>query len=198
MPTDPSSLRPEHPQREPSFAASSRQLGMWIFLGSLVVLFGASILAYLLTRANHPNWAAIEVKLPWSLVGAGVFLVSTSVFAELAVSAIRRNDQARLQRELWLTTASAAAFIVAQTFNWRSVMQHSGEGRALSLFTFYMLTGLHALHVIGGFVPLGIVLHHSKQRDYSSSRYEGVKLCAQYWHFLGVIWIVLMLTMALT
>ena len=66
------------------------------------------------------------------------------------------------------------------------------DARTLYGFTFYMLTGLHALHVIGGFVPLVIVLNKAKGREYSSSNHEGVKLCAQYWDYLGVIWLCLL------
>jgi len=54
-----------------------------------------------------------------------------------------------------------------------------------------MLTGLHAVHVIGGFVPLLVVQAKARRREYSSSNHEGVKLCAQYWDYLGVIWLIL-------
>ena len=50
---------------------------------------------------------------------------------------------------------------------------------------------MHALHVLGGFVPLGIVIHHASRRQYSSSQHEGLSLCAQYWHYLGVVWLIL-------
>ncbi|HEX2732398.1 MAG TPA: cytochrome c oxidase subunit 3 [Polyangiaceae bacterium] len=199
MPSDPSSLRPEFPNRERSFSASSRQIAMIMFLASLAVLFVTSIIAYLVTRSNHPDWSRETVQLPWGLLGAGVFLVGTSVFIEMGLRAIRRNDQARLMRALWWTGASAFAFLVAQGFNWRSVVAHNvaEESRLLSLFIFYMLTGVHALHILAGFIPLGIVIHNCREREYSSSRHEGVALCAQYWHFLGVIWVLLMITMQL-
>jgi cytochrome c oxidase subunit 3 len=200
MPTDPSSLRPEHPQRERSFNISSRQLGMVLFLASLAVLFIASMAAYVITRSGHPDWAAHDVKLPWGLLGAGLFLVGTSVAIELGLSAIRRNNQRRLMQWLWGTGVFALLFLLAQALNWRTVMQHNvtDDSRILSLFIFYMLTGVHALHIVAGFIPLGIVIYRCKQRDYSSSRYEGVSLCAQYWHFLGVIWVLLMATMQFT
>jgi heme/copper-type cytochrome/quinol oxidase subunit 3 len=54
-----------------------------------------------------------------------------------------------------------------------------------------LLTGVHALHVLGGFVPLGFVVHHALRRQYSSSSHEGLTLCAQYWHYLGAVWLVL-------
>jgi cytochrome c oxidase subunit 3 len=199
MPLDPPSLRPEHPQREPSFSATSRQLGMWILLVSLGVLFVASIVAYLITRSRNPEWSNIVVTLPWGLAVAGVFLVATSSSIELARAAIGKNQQQRLQAWLWATGLCAAGFLLAQAINWRSVLLQNPnpESRALSLFIFYMLTGLHALHVLGGFVPLGIVLFRARQREYSSSRHEGIRLCAQYWHFLGVMWLLLMATMLL-
>jgi len=62
-------------------------------------------------------------------------------------------------------------------------------------FTFYMLTGLHAAHVVGGFIPLGITIGNARRRRYTSSHYEGVWLCRQYWDFLGVVWVVLLATL---
>ena len=66
------------------------------------------------------------------------------------------------------------------------------DARTLYGFTFYMLTGLHAVHVVAGFVPLGVILNKAKRREYSSSNHEGVKLCTQYWDYLGVVWCVLL------
>ncbi|HET9929853.1 MAG TPA: cytochrome c oxidase subunit 3, partial [Polyangiaceae bacterium] len=65
-------------------------------------------------------------------------------------------------------------------------------------YTFYVLTGLHAAHVVGGFVPAGIVFARARRREYSSSRHEGVLLCTQYWHYLGVVWLALFLVLELS
>ena len=70
--------------------------------------------------------------------------------------------------------------------------------KSLYTFCFFTLTGVHALHVLGGFVPLGIVLHRAKRREYSSSRHEGVRFCVQYWHFLAVVWLVLVAVLVTT
>jgi cytochrome c oxidase subunit 3 len=95
--------------------------------------------------------------------------------------------------------AFSLAFLAAQSSNWYRVLELNPvlRNQELALFTFYMLTGVHALHVIGGFVPLGYVLYRAYQREYSSSRHEGVKLCIQYWHFLGVVWLLLLAVMLL-
>jgi cytochrome c oxidase subunit 3 len=63
--------------------------------------------------------------------------------------------------------------------------------RSLYPYTFYMLTGLHAAHVVGGLVPLTLVMSRARRREYSSSSHEGVQLCVHYWHYLGVVWLVL-------
>lgn len=177
-----------------------RQLGMLVFLASLTVLFVASIVAYLITRYNHPYWAEVQATLPKGLLAAGGFLVGTSASLEFAVRAIRRNHQSGLRHGLVLAGCFALAFLAAQSLNWAALMSlNAGDDtRLLSLFVFYMLTALHALHVVGGFVPLVHVWHRAGQREYSSSRWEGVKLCAQYWHFLGGVWVVLMATLFAT
>ncbi len=199
MPANSTSFRSEHPRRQPSFRISTPQLGMLLFLTSLAILFVASLAAYWITRTNHVQWNQIEVGLPWGLPLSTLCIASVSGGLEWARRAVSRNQQTNLQRGLWIAFAAAAGFLVTQVFNWRDVHQLNVEAhsRALSMFTFYMLTGLHALHVLGGFVPLSLVLYRAKQREYSSSRYEGVKLCTQYWHFLGVVWLILLVALVL-
>ncbi len=167
---------------------------MNFFLLSLAVLFLASIAAYLVTRYNHPAWEDTVASLPPSLLASGIFLAGTSISLQRALGAIRDNRQQALRLGLVLGGVFAGAFLIGQSINWATMMRINGtdDSRLLSLFVFYMLTALHALHVVGGFVPLAITLYRAHQREYSSSRHEGVKLCVQYWHFLGGVWIVLM------
>ena len=98
----------------------------------------------------------------------------------------------------WLTAAAVGAglFLLTQSANWFA-MRPPDDAPSLYLATFYILTGVHALHVIGGFVPLGIVLYRATRRQYSSSSHEGLSLCAQYWHYLGAVWLVLVATLYL-
>ena len=183
---------------EPSFQMSSRQLGMAVFLGSLTVLFAASLVAYLLTRANQDQWRAAEAPgLPLGLIASTVLLVGVSIAQRYGLKAIRENRHSALSRSLWVTTTLAVGFMVGQALNWAAMVQVELEAAAKSLyvFTFVSLTGLHALHVLGGIVPLAIVILHHSRREYSSSRHEGVKLCVQYWDFLLVVWVVLLTTL---
>jgi cytochrome c oxidase subunit III len=199
MSRDPHAFRSE-PPREPSFRMSTAQLGMVFLLGSLGVLFIGSVVAYLLTRNNNPNWQHVHFGWPWGLVAATLTLTAISVSFEASLRAIRQNQQARLLRGLYGGLAFAVLFLVLQVFNWAEIKQLNPEGTAhvLALFSFYLLTGLHAAHVVGGFIPLGVVIYRTTQREYSSSRYEGVRLLTQYWHFLALVWFGLLACVVLT
>jgi len=179
---------------------SPRSLGLGVLMGSMTMLFGASLVGYLITRAQNPVWRTAEMPaLPRGLWLSTLLIAVVSVAFQRAVTAARRNRLEALENWLWTACVGALAFLLAQVVNWRMMMtvQASVAVRTLYAFTFYMLTGLHAAHVLGGFIPLGIVIKRARDRKYSSSRYEGVQLCRRYWDYLAVVWLVLLVTMYL-
>ncbi len=179
---------------------SPRSLALGVLMGSMTMLFGASLVGYLITRAQNPVWRTADMPaLPRGLLLSTLIIVLVSAAFQRAVSAARRNNFEALERWLWLACAGGVAFLLAQVVNWRAMMtvQGSVAVRTLYAFTFYMLTGLHAAHVVGGFVPLAIVIRRARSRQYSSSRYEGLQLCRRYWDYLGIVWLVLLVTMYL-
>lgn len=176
---------------------SLRQLGLFVLMVSMTVLFTASLIAYLWTRAANDVWKTSEMpELPLGLFGSTAMLIGLSASMHRAVFDIRKNKNESLTRDLWLALAFAAAFLLGQVFNWSAMAPglHAHVEHPLYPFTFYMLTGLHAAHVVGGFIPLGIVIGRSQRRGYTSSEYEGVRLVRQYWDYLGVVWLVLLTT----
>ena len=174
---------------------STKQLAMIVLFGTLSMLFGASVVGYLITRSQNEVWKTASMPgLPLGLLASTVLLAALSVAMHVAARAVRRNRFELLQRALTLSFLLGLAFVVGQAENWRSMYAAAvaTDARTLYAFTFYMLTGLHAAHVIGGFVPLLVVLSKAKSRQYSSSNHEGVTLCKQYWDYLGVIWLILL------
>jgi cytochrome c oxidase subunit 3 len=192
----PTSLHPEEPSGTTRIGRMSpAQLGLIVLFASMTVLFGGSLVAYLITRAANPVWRTPEMPpLPIGLVLSTVIIAALSVFMHRATRAARENRSEALERELRFAFACGAAFLVCQSSNWKTMIPalHGADPYARYAFTFYWLTALHAAHVVGGFVPLGIVLSRSRKRHYSSSRYEGVRLCKQYWDYLGMVWLVLL------
>ena len=177
---------------------STGQLGMIIFLVSLGVLFAGTMAAYLIVRFSNDTWRTAEQPgLPLGLLASTALILGASVALHRAVSAIRKNNVEGLRRWLVATLVLAVAFLGGQTLNWLALVRQDlpPNSKSLYAFTFYMLTGVHALHVVGGFVPLGICVRNAYRGAYSSLSNRGVRYCAQYWHFLDVVWIVMLSVM---
>jgi cytochrome c oxidase subunit 3 len=183
-------------EKQPHEAASlpwlsPRQLGVIVLLCSMSVLFAATIIGFWFTRVNAEQFRAPGLPdLPGGLLLSTLLIAFTSLTIWQAQRSIQANALEAVKR--WLSAAGALAllFLLTQTANWFS-MRPPSDAPSLYLSTFYLLTGVHALHVIGGLVPLGLVMYHATSRKYSSSSHEGLSLCAQYWHYLGVVWLIL-------
>ncbi len=193
-------LRPSsHPRREPSFPRlSPAQLGMYVAMASMTVVFVASLVAYFVTRAHNVVWRTSALPaLPTGLLVSSALLVALSGALHSAERAIRDNLYERLKGRLSIALALSVGFLLVQVQNWRTVaLAALGEDqKSLYLFTFYMLTALHALHVLLGIGPLVWVLLRAQRSEYSSSHFEGVRLTKQYWDFLLVVWAVLLLSL---
>lgn len=172
---------------------------MLVVLASISVLFIATVVALLVTRAQAPaRTVAIVHELPWGVAASTLFLAGLSWALQTSLGAIRSNRFDQCQRTLTLGGALALAFLVGQAFNANRVLASEAgvEPHSLFLVSFFVLIGVHALHVVGGLVPLGLVYLKVVRREYSSSRHEGLKLCVQYWHYLGVVWLFLLLVIA--
>jgi cytochrome c oxidase subunit 3 len=175
------------------------QLGVVLLLVSISVLFLAASVAVLITHAQAPAWRSSERHgLPWSTALSTALLAVVSTQLQLGLIAIRSNRFTTCLTRLRQGTYAAAGFLFVQAWNARQLFALQGPSlnRALFLFSYGLLVGLHALHVLGGFVPLVIVQSRIARRDYSSSRHAGLTFCVQYWHYLSVIWLALLATLA--
>lgn len=179
--------------------ASMGQLGMLILLVSLSVLFFAASVAVLITNhqasQQHGAWRAPEHHgLPWGTVASTLLLGVVSWQLQSALGAIRSNRFTESLRGWRLAGGAALGFLIVQALNVRVLTALEGEHVSTTLFMFCydLLVGLHAAHVLGGFIPLTLVHARLGRRDYSSSRHDGMSFTVQYWHYLGVIWLLLL------
>jgi cytochrome c oxidase subunit III len=176
---------------------STRQLGLVVLFVSISVLFAATIVGFWYTRLTAPNYRTAGLPdLPGGLWLSTLLIGITSYCVWQAQLAVRHNLLETLRRWLFAAGALATLFLLTQTANWIA-MRPPGGANSLYLATFFLLTGVHALHVIGGFIPLGFVIHHAHRKHYTSSSHEGLSLCAQYWHYLGLVWLVLVINLFL-
>jgi len=174
---------------------SMGQLGMILLLVSISVLFVAANIAVLITHAQAP--ADQRPGLPWGTALSSGLLVLVSVELQRGLGAMRHNRFTSCLNGLRRATLGALAFLVVQAWNAHELLMFEGAPatRKLFYFSYGLLVGLHALHVVGGFVPLFVVQSKVARREYSSSRHAGLTFCVQYWHYLGVVWLLLLGTL---
>jgi len=179
------------------------RIGLLVFLISIGVLFAATLVAVLVVRfvpSAGERWQG--VPLPWELLLSTAILILSSVTCEQGLRRIRRGDRRGLNRSITTTLLLGLLFVVLQAWSWLGVLEAMGwetalEGRTslLAAWIFVVLTLVHALHVLGGIVPLAIVRRRSAAGRYTASRHGGVEFVRSYWHFLGAVWLLLLATL---
>jgi cytochrome c oxidase subunit 3 len=153
------------------------------------MLFIAFTTAYL-ARQQETSWPAIALP-PVLWANTAVLLLSSGVL-EWGRWALRRGQADHLQRALRATAVLGGLFVVGQLAAWK---QLAAQGIYLatnphSAF-FYLMTGVHGLHLLGGLVALAVVLVRAARGRYTPEAHGGLTAFALYWHFLDVLWVYL-------
>lgn len=165
------------------------QLGMGLFLAAVTMLFIGLTSAYLVRRGGS-DWQAIRLP-PLLWFNTSVLLLSSGTMY-WAQRAIRRDQLRTLRRWLAGTMGLGLLFLLGQ---WRAWRQLATQGIYLSTNPsssfFYVLTGAHALHLLGGLLLLLYVLVQAWRGLYSARRRIPVEVCGMYWHFLDGLWLYL-------
>jgi heme/copper-type cytochrome/quinol oxidase subunit 3 len=173
---------------------SNEKLGMWVFLGSECLLFGALIATYLNYRGKsiNPPYPKDVYNIPFTSASSFILLMS-SLTMVLALSAISRGDGRR--GRIWLITTAllGSTFIGGQIYEFRDFVQVKGLGLSTNLFgsSFYVLTGFHGVHVTLGILMLLSTAFLSWRGKITKANAETVEIIGLYWHFVDVIWIVI-------
>ena len=178
----------------PSSSTRAGMVGMKFFLASLSILFLTSLLACLIVTIRAGAWRTDAAPgLPSKLWVSTLILLAISVALERGRQLIRRNHSQGLFHMLLLTIALGVSFFISQMRVWLTLdnLQLPSTARTLYLFSFGVVTGLHAVHVLGGFVPLMVCAVRAFREAYSSYDHAGVTYCAMYWHFLDAVWLVI-------
>jgi len=197
-PTTLSETDPRYDDRYQSQPGAGR-MGMAVFLAVVGVLFITGLVGYFVVRSRAPEWPPPGTPpLFFGLWISTALLVTSSVFLHMAYAGVRNDRQPQLRTGMLVASFLGSGFLLCQLWSWNHMLGESVSASAnLFGFTFYMLTGLHGLHVIGGLVQLLYVTARSLKGAYSSEFYPGVLYGAMYWHFLTFLWIVVFSILAL-
>jgi cytochrome c oxidase subunit 3 len=169
--------------------ADPARLGLWLFLGTITMLFIGFTSAYIARRASDVWKPLAPPALLW--VNTALLLAS-SVTLEGARRRLRRWEPGVVA---WLSATGAlgASFIVGQVAAWRSLI---AQGALVSSNPhnsfFYVLTGLHVVHLAGALLWFAVVFWKARRLAYTPGQ-NGLGLFSTFWHFLGVLWVYLFL-----
>ena len=195
-------LLPYTVKPHPETGIYSGKLGTWLFLASEVMLFGAFFSAYVLLRVGAPEsgpaaWpTTAETGLDWRIGGLNtLLLIISSVTMVMAWASLKMGNLSKAKMFMIATWLLAGAFIVIKlTLEYIPKIQHGHVPASSNFFGLYFtMTGLHALHIIGGMVVIGYFIGPGaklweRDREYYTNRIECTGL---YWHFVDLVWIFL-------
>ncbi len=165
-------------------------LGLWLFLASEVMLFGALFSSYALLRMSAPDWPSGRdlLELPMGAANTATLLLLTSF-----VWHARRVPPAAAARLLWISSGLCAVFLASKAIEYSSEI---GRGLVpstnLFLALYFTLTGLHALHVIGGLVA-NVWAASGLRRVPEAMTTGRVHALGLYWMFVDAVWVAIFL-----
>ncbi|MCA9507570.1 MAG: cytochrome c oxidase subunit 3 family protein [Myxococcales bacterium] len=192
---------------EPQQQLEAGKLGMWLFLATEILLFGGLFVAYSIFHYMHGDLFREAHKLLDVKLGAinTIVLLFSSLTVVLAIHAAQRNKRHFIILNLAITIACAVVFLVIKYFEY-SHKFHAGllpgnffvngnlsNPDQIHIFfgIYFLMTGLHGIHVLIGIIILTWLLLRSVKGDFSSQYYMPIELGGLYWHLVDVIWIFL-------
>ena len=180
-------------EERPDTGLTNGKLGIWLFLASEVMLFGALFSTYIILRMGAPEWPHGELNVTLGAINT-VILISSSVTMVMAWASLKMNDFGKHRLFLAATLVLSAVFLVNKYFEYADHFAR-GEGPAHSTFLaiYFTLTGLHGLHIIGGVVVnLYLLFPGAKMWKENPEQFMGrVEAAGLYWHFVDLVWIFL-------
>ncbi|HEX6718272.1 MAG TPA: cytochrome c oxidase subunit 3 [Pyrinomonadaceae bacterium] len=165
------------------------RIGMWVTLASIAMLFTSLSSAYVVRSGTINDWFPLAV--PRVMFGSTALILLSSVSIEIAKRKLRQGLVESYSRYLLLTGFLGLGFLVSQLLAWRQLVQQGVyiQSNPHSSF-FYLLTGVHGLHVMGGLLALTFLWLKSR-------RQAAADAVSIYWHFMDALWIYLFLLLFL-
>lgn len=173
------------------------RVAMWFFLLVVLMTFGVLIGAYVFTYQNDvPEWQPFN--LPIQIWISTILIVASSITYKISEKTLNSGNQKTAKSWLLATTILGAAFISSQILAWLALVQRGVyvQSNPYAGF-FYIMTAVHAVHVVGGIIILGYIVlrtwHETSSEIELEQRKNVSKTVGWYWHFMDALWIVLFL-----
>jgi cytochrome c oxidase subunit III len=181
-------------------AGARYRIGAWVGLASIVMLFTSLTSAFIVRSASPFDW--LPLATPRVMFVSTSLILLSSVSLEFARRRLKQSFHGAYSRYLLLTVLLGLGFLTSQLIAWRQLRQQ-GIYLATHPFSsfFYLLTGAHAIHLVGGLLGVGFLLSRSRGQTETpaalAKRQARTDAVAIYWHFMDGLWIYLFLLLFL-
>lgn len=188
-------LIPYITETRPDTGLTNGKIGIWCFLASEVMLFGAFFASYIVLRTSAAEWphGSSILNVPMATLNT-VVLITSSVTMVMAWASLMRNDLGKYRLFLGATVGLGFCFCIIKYFEYSAKFEHGLLPHTHNFIALYfIMTGLHAAHVIGGMITNAYFLvaapsYLEHDRDLLINRVENSGL---FWHFVDLVWIFL-------
>ena len=178
------------------FSPARYRVGIWVAIAGIVMLFTALASAYIVRSASSNDWRPLAMpKVLW--LSTAVIVIS-SVTIEFARRSLKKQSDSRYGSWLMITAGLGLVFVASQFLAWRALAAQGVyvSSNPHSSF-FYLFTGAHGVHVLGGILALGYLLLRTRKRratvEGELKRVGAADAATIYWHFMDGLWICLFL-----
>lgn len=182
-------------EQKDEFKPDTYRVGMGLLLLVVLMTFGGLIGTYVVLATNKAlEWRPFD--LPFQVWISTALIIVSSFDYELAKKNLLAGNQQKARKWFFITGILGAIFIASQIMAWITLVNRGyyAQGNPYAGL-FYILTAVHAVHVIGGIISLGFIILktqiETEDEDELLKRQWFAKVVAWYWHFIGVLWIVL-------
>ena len=183
---------------------TGKKIGMWFFLFTELLFFGGMFLLYAVYRYRYPSdfhAAAMEENL---LIGSinTVVLLTSSLSIALSLLALRRGKKNLSVLLQIITILFGIVFLINKYFEWTEkifrgiypgspVMSQQGNGEILFFSLYYVMTGIHGLHVLIGIIVIAFMAVFTLREVITRENFSKLENTGLYWHFVDIVWIYL-------
>ena len=187
---------PYNEDLRPDTGLYNAKLGIWLFLASEVMLFGGLFSAYIMLRLSDPNWASYgqdALNVPLATLNTAV-LITSSITMVMSWVSLKLNDLKKYKFYMGLTLLCSFGFLIIKYIEYTSKFDHGLFPSTNNfLAVYFVLTGLHMLHVVGGIVVNGYFFGPGlKMWNTEPERFTNrIEVAGLYWHFVDLVWIFL-------
>ena len=195
---------PEQQAQNEHFDYTGSKLGMWLFLFTEILLFGGLFLIYAVYRSLYAQEFHNTAQGLNTTLGAvnTIILLTSSLTMALSIIALRQGKKNSSIAFQTATILFGLAFLVNKYFEWSGHM-HEGiypnspdllsrsHGEILFYGLYYVMTGLHGIHVVIGMIVIAVVLFFTVKGSVSSEHFNKLENAGLYWHLVDIIWIYL-------